>query len=302
MQAYTSKVQEINNVIEELFQVNSKEDCEEICKKLDNIYLTKDGKVDESFRHEYSSISGKIRELNSVEVKGEKVFQLDSLIYSIDNVYEYALAKNKPYIKNLFKLRDHISLEAGRILLVQQIQWEINNNKESVKEQLQYTQSLAESFDDQVRREKQLLDSLRTAADENNSQIEKSKETLDELQQTSDAMVDKIEGVQKDSITILGIFASIVFSFTAGMIFTSSVLENIDKASPYRLFGTVLLIGMVITNLVTLLLAYIDRIRMVKNTKITFPKSIKIMNGLYAVAFVADFVVWLIIEKMHWVC
>lgn len=68
-------------------------------QKLDNIYLTKDGKVDESFRHEYSSISGKIRELNSVEVKGEKIFQLDSLIYSIDNVYEYALAKNKPYIK-----------------------------------------------------------------------------------------------------------------------------------------------------------------------------------------------------------
>lgn len=294
MQGYTTKVQQINQIIEKLFQVSNEDDCEEICSLFDQVYLTEDGRVDENFRHEYASISGKIRELNS----GNNGFSLDTLVYNIDYVYEYAQKKDKAYIKNLFKLKDHIGLEAGRIALVQQMQWAMENSRESVKSELAYTQSLAESFDNEVRRTKDILDTVQKSAVENDRQIEKTKEALANLQKTSKAVVDKMESVQKESITILGIFASIVFAFTAGMLFSSSVLENIDKASPYRLVGVALLIGIVITNLIVLLLLYIDRIRMVKQIKITYPRSIIVMNVLYITAFIADFVAWLLIEKV----
>lgn len=295
MQGYTSKVQLINKIIEKLLQVSDENGCEQICGLLDQVYLTEDGKVDENFRHEYASISGKIRELNSTGVGTSTV---DTLVYNIDYVYEYAKSKNKVYLKNLFKLKDHIGLEAGRITLVQQMQWEISHSRESVKSEMAYTQSLAESFSQEVRRTKGILDKLQKTARENEQQIEKTKKALEDLQKTSNDVVDKMESVQKDSITILGIFASIVFAFTAGMLFSSSVLENIDKASPYRLVGIVLLIGAVITNLIVLLLLYIDRIRMVKQVKIVYPRSIIIMNVFYIIGFIADFVVWLLIEKI----
>lgn len=302
MIGYTSKVKELNAVIEKLYMATGESECEEICSMLDEIYLTPEGEVDPEFRHEYTSISGKIRELNAEKVNGEKVFSLDYLLHNISYVYDYAVCKNKPYVKNLFKLKDHIGLEAGRITLVEEMQWQISNGQESVKANLEYTKNLAESFDGEVRKSKDLLEKLQSMADNNDKQIENAKEALSELKQTSDDIVDKAESVQKDSVTILGIFASIVLSFTAGMVFSSSVLENIDKASPYRIVGVILLIGAVITNLVVILLIYIDKVRMVKTVVIEYPKCIKVMNGLYIAGFIADFIAWILLEKVIWNC
>ena len=105
MQGYTSKAQELNKIIETLFMEASENDCAIICSMFDSIYLKEDGSIDENFRHEYSSISGKIRELNSVEINGQKIFQLDNLLFNIRNVYDYAVKNNKPYVKNLFNLK-----------------------------------------------------------------------------------------------------------------------------------------------------------------------------------------------------
>ena len=291
MKEYVSKVQEINELIERLCIAPSECEYEDIFLLLDQIYLTPDGALNSNFRHEYASISGKMRELNGENKDGISVFSLDNLVQNIIGVYDYAVKHEKLYIKNLFKLKDHISLEAGRISAVDEIAWRMQNQQESVVTQLKYTEALAGQFDEQVRRQKNLLEDLESTANKGKEQIEESKKTLEDMNA-------KIESTQKDSITILGIFASIVLSFTAGMVFTSSVLENIDKASPYRIVGVVLLIGIVLTDLIALLLVYIDRVRMVKPGKMEFPKSIKIMNVCYICGFVADFIVWLIIEKL----
>lgn len=298
MKEYVSKVSELNGIIERLCIVPGECNFEEICGMLDGIYFTPDDKQNGEFRHEYASISGKMRELSREEKDGIKVFSLDNLVSNITDLYDYALKQNKPYIKNLFKLKDHISLEAGRIAAVEELKWEIDNGQESVKVQLEYTKNLADDFDGQVKESKELLERLQNTANECSEQITESEKTLKKLEKTSQKIQGKMESVQKDSITILGIFASIVLSFTAGMIFSSSVFENIDKASPYRIVGVVLLIGLVITNLIAFLLMYIDRVRQVNPDKIEYPKCIKVMNVCYVCGFVADFVAWLVLEKL----
>ncbi len=298
MQEYVSKVPELNTVLEKLYI--SPEECnhEEICAMLDEIYLTSDGEVNQEFRHEYASISGKMRELNSENTESVKVFFVDNLVSNITDVYDYAVQQKKPYIKNLFKLKDHISLEAGRISDVDGLRWNTENGWKAVDMKIAYTQDLANSFAEEVRRSKDILETVQSNAKECTKQIEDSAMIVEGLKDTVEEVKKKTEEVQKDSITILGIFASIVLSFTAGMVFSSSVLENIDKASPYRIVGVVLLIGMVLTDLIALLLVYIDRIRMVKPGKMELPKTIKNMNICYICGFAADFIAWLILEKL----
>ena len=267
MQGYTSKVQEINEVIEKLYRIKEESEYAEICVLLDSIYLTPDGNVDPNFRHEYASISGKVRELNAVELKGAKVFPLDNLLINISGVYDYAVKNQKPYINNLFKLKDHIGLEAGRIDLVEQLRWEISNGQESVKSNLEQMQDFADSIGNQVHDSTQLIAELKEQEKEHQKNIEISKKKLEELNELSDEVKKKAEEVQHDSITVLGIFASIVLTFTGGMMFSTSVLENIGDASAYRVIIIALIIGLVLLNAIIALIMYIGKVIHLKRDK-----------------------------------
>lgn len=89
--------------------------------------------------------------------------------------------------------------------------------------------------------------------DENREPINISKE----IAKLYDQVQKKQEDMQKEYITILGIFAAIVLAFTGGMAFSSSVLENIDKSSIYRIVLIALIIGLVFFNLIWLLIDFI---------------------------------------------
>lgn len=273
MKEFISKSEELNRVIEKMYVIKSENDREGICDELDFIYLKEDGSLDENFRHEYSSISGKIRELNEVEIEGEKVFVLDYLLLNIESVYDYACKKKKPYIRNLFKLKDHIGLEAGRILLVEQLKWEINNGQESVKSQLEQMRDFAEAIGNQVHTSRAFMAELERQESENKQNINNSKNKIEELNKLSDDIKDKVEGVHRDSITILGIFSSVVLAFTGGLVFSSSVLENIGNASAYRIIIVTLIIGFVLVNAIIALILYIGKITHVKSkTEFDFKK------------------------------
>ena len=71
---------------------------------------------------------------------------------------------------------------------------------------------------------------------------------------------DEIKGIEREYITILGIFASIVLAFVGGITFTTSVLQNIDKVSVFRLILTVDVIGAVLVNVIYLLISFILKI------------------------------------------
>lgn len=120
-------------------------------------------------------------------------------------------------------------------------------------------------------------------------QAKKIKEALDNksdaLQKTIETQLEeRMRHAQKGYITILGIFASVIVTFTAGMIFSSSVLNNIDKVSAYRLIGISLLIGFVTFNLLYVFLSFIYKMTELKENGIPFKYPFLIVNLVFLVA------------------
>jgi hypothetical protein len=71
---------------------------------------------------------------------------------------------------------------------------------------------------------------------------------------------NELKSIEKGYITILGIFAAIVLAFVGTITFTTSVLQNIDKASIFRLILTVDVLGLVVVNVIYLLISFILKI------------------------------------------
>lgn len=222
----------MNEVIEKLYQRCGEQELEEICSLLEKMYLTESGKVNRNFRHQYSGISGKMEELRYQSDNEENPLDLQNISTNINLLYEYAEKKKKTYLKFLFKLRDHICLEIGRIEYADKIY----NNISSAKSELQL------KIDDAISEVEGIEDG-----------IKESKDTLENLE-------NKIKQNQKESVAVLGIFAAIVLSFTGSFAFTSSVLENFQSGNIYRWLLVIILVGFVLINILYALFYFINRI------------------------------------------
>lgn len=102
---------------------------------------------------------------------------------------------------------------------------------------------------------------------------------------------NEIKEVEKEYITILGIFASVVLAFTAGIAFSTSVLENIDSVSAYRIIIVALIIGLVLINIIFALFYYIGLL--VDKTK--EEKSLRplwISNGVILIVLLFALIAW----------
>ena len=110
---------------------------------------------------------------------------------------------------------------------------------------------------------------------------------------------DEIKGIEREYITILGIFASIVLAFVGGITFTTSVLQNIDKASIFRLILTVDVIGAVLVNVIHLLISFILKINdKYKESNKTFIKTANwILFGIAGVVLIAWFLNFIDLQK-----
>ena len=97
----------------------------------------------------------------------------------------------------------------------------------------------------------------------------KTKEQFEmQFRKTSDKFISKIETTKKDTetqiksiekeyISILGIFASIILTFVGGMTFSTSVLQNISSVSIFRLLLTVDFLAVVLINTIYILIKFI---------------------------------------------
>ncbi len=106
-----------------------------------------------------------------------------------------------------------------------------------------------------------------------------------------DAKVDlknEMKGVEKEYISILGIFAAIVLAFVGGITFSSSVLQNIDSVSIYRLLIVIVMLAFVLVNVIWLLIRFIAQI----NDKEIKIYRIRTFNGICAVMVVVIIVAW----------
>lgn len=79
----------------------------------------------------------------------------------------------------------------------------------------------------------------------------------------------EIKGIQKEYITILGIFAAIMLAFVGAFTFSTSVLSNLGKADTLELIMVALVIGIVFVLLISILIEFLREIndKVIKDEK-----------------------------------
>ncbi|GAA7849999.1 hypothetical protein JP0252_05830 [Helicobacter pylori] len=87
---------------------------------------------------------------------------------------------------------------------------------------------------------------------------------LDDLNKNYKKLSEELNKQQTQYITILGIFASIVLTFVGGLVFSTSVLSNIDKANAYRLVFVMAFIALFFGNILYLLFSFLSKISLSK--------------------------------------
>ena len=97
-------------------------------------------------------------------------------------------------------------------------------------------------------------------AKQNSINADKANELNGQLKNVEEKMNNTQEKLQRNYVTILGIFAAIVFTFAAGTSFTSSVLETMASVSIYRLILMVALLAFVLFNSIYALFLFICRV------------------------------------------
>ena len=112
------------------------------------------------------------------------------------------------------------------------------------------------------------------------------KSTSEAKQSLRDELYKEFKGIEKEYITILGIFASIIISFVAGITFSTSVFENMHSVGIYRLVLVILLIGFVLLNTINLLVRYIFRLNKAENSKFPMWQLNLILASLLALLLV----------------
>lgn len=97
------------------------------------------------------------------------------------------------------------------------------------------------------------------------------------------------KNMQRDYVTILGIFAAIILAFVAGITFSTSVLSNIDKVSIYRLVFVMLMIALLLFNLLNMLLEFVER---VSGRASLGTAHIKDINTMIFLLLIIDIIWW----------
>ena len=109
------------------------------------------------------------------------------------------------------------------------------------------------------------------------------------IEEAKENLQKQIKGVEKEYITILGIFAAIVLAFVGGITFSTSVLQNISATSIFRLLLVVDFLAFVLINTIYILLKFIFAITD-KNTKLFNIKALNIACLLIAIIIVISWI------------
>lgn len=89
---------------------------------------------------------------------------------------------------------------------------------------INYTKVMSNDTMSELAKNKLLITELEGKLQISEESLKASQDTIEAAKQLSNRVQEKQEEMQKEYITILGIFASIVLAFTGGMVFSSSVL------------------------------------------------------------------------------
>lgn len=263
------KDKKIDEVIELLFSEEkmSEKKCIEICNLLKEVYLDEDGNIDDNYRHSYSSISGKINELRNEKAQNNQRYRIEYVYLNNDYLYTYIDSKKIKYREKAYKLHDHIALELDRISSLDNIRTEI-----------------IQSSDDREKLRKQISD-----FDEATKKINKA---YSDIYASYDKLKEKMEGLQKDYVSILGILSAVLITVTAGSIFSSSVLNNMHRSNIYKITFVCLILALVLFNAVSCMMLFIRWIILMDKSQLQVPKIIFIVNAILLGLIVLVFLSW----------
>lgn len=228
-----------------------------------------------SFRHSYSSISlvvyGGILPSTHEEFSSA-VRNAQGIASNLDQIVDEMGQRDcgARVMGSMRKLSDHVRLEMQRLTTFESI----------------YSRIGAEA--DEM--EKKLEDAICDAADNLNGMIEDQKDKLEEIGCETE---ENSEKARREYVTILGIFAAVVIAFMSGTAFSSSVLQNIDNASIYRLSFVILVLGFFLLNLLVSLFAFLGK--MTNNS--LFRKG---GRNIVVIAITADVVMVVLIGLVVW--
>ncbi len=204
----------------------------------------------EKFRHYYSDIFSTLTLIDG----DSSIGSLDVLAQNIQTIKDGYKPKNFgdngeiiDISKEIVKLYDHTNLDIARI---------------------NYTKTMTDTTMSELAKNRVLVKNLEeNVQTSENTLKELSDQNLNNFKQLSEDVQSRQADMQKEYITILGIFASIVLAFTGGIVFSSSVLENIDKPSIYRITLIIFIIGLIFFDLIWLLTDFIREVNGKENGK-----------------------------------
>ena len=205
------------------------------------------------FRHFYSDIFFVLTQIKLNDKPGE-INILGERIGLLRDAW-MDIDKHSILSNNIKKLYDHISLDIARI-----------NYSDSGDRNLSETDTIREY----------------------QKNVNDLGNKISDIQSNTDKLKQEIKGYQKESITILGIFASIVLAFTGGMTFS-----NIDKSSIYRIILVICLLGIVLFNVIWMLIKFLCDI----NGKVAYRKRYVIIVD---VALIACILLSIVAYKFQW--
>ena len=226
-----------------------------IYKELDDIYFIDNN--EKTFRHFYSDIYSTLRLIKSNSVFGTIAYLLQNIeiLRTEFNHYSNEINfKTKKLEECLKKIYDHTSLEIARM-------------------------------DDSDERDREI--SLESSIKDMENRISLNYNRLNK--DYYNKLNNKLKNIQKDYVGILSIFAAVIVAFTAGTAFSSSVLNNIDNVTIYRLIFTCLLLGCVLINVLYVLFSFI--LIIVKENKLDI-KACLIPNAIIIALLVSTAVAW----------
>lgn len=221
------------------------------------------------FRHLYSGVFSSLTQIDkSPELNLEILAQNIQIIYEEIKQHD-CQDKKSCFCDKVIKLYDHLNLDIARM-----------NYMRDIAEQQELSLESA-------------VNSLNTKIKESEQAIQANEEHVAGFE---DKIADKLIETQKNYVAILGIFAAIVITFVSGLVFSSSILNNIHQVTIYRLSFVILLLGFVLVNLINILIEFV---REVCPTSSLVPKNSqimtnKIMVGLMVIlilCWVADLIV-----------
>ena len=195
----------------------------------------------------------------------------------------------------------HDSSDAARLLSnnVKDIYQAVNQNEETGEDALELRKNVKKLYDYvnlDVARMQDTEKQFKKWDRAQDSERRKLGDRVEALSEKAESMQHKAENMQKDYVTILGIFAAILITFVAGMTFSSSILNNIDKASIYRLTFVMLMIALMLFNLLHLLIDFIrkmqDRDREASVKQSWLLSKTFIVNFVLLLMVMIDFICW----------